>query len=143
LSNLIICSFLTPFIINFIHDKYYPTKAINSDSSFLQTFLTLIKIYLLYLLVLCLLIPFYFIPFIGSLLVLAPNYWLFSKTLVLDVGESIFSKETLKVIQKERKQEIRAIIIPLFGLNLFPLLNFFIPFFALIALAHLFFTLKS
>ncbi|WP_104721576.1 EI24 domain-containing protein [Helicobacter mesocricetorum] len=142
-SNLILCSFLTPFIIGFIHDKHYPTKVIHSDSSFLQTSLTLLKMHLLYLLILCLLIPLYFIPLIGSLLILIPNYWLFSKVLILDVGENIFNKATFKEIQKNYKQEIRSIIIPLFGLSLLPLLNFFIPFFALIALTHLLFRFKS
>lgn len=143
LSNLILCSFLTPFIIGFIHNKHYPTKTINSNSSLLQTSLTLLKIYFLYLLMLCLLIPLYFVPFIGSLVILIPNYWLFSKTLVLDAGESILDKNALKEIQKTHKQEIRSIVIPLFALSLLPLLNFFTPFFALIALAHLLFTLKS
>lgn len=143
LSNLILCSFLTPFIIGFIHNKHYPTKTINSNSSLLQTSLTLLKIYFLYLLMLCLLIPLYFVPFIGSLVILIPNYWLFSKTLVLDAGESILDKNTLKEIQKTHKQEIRSIVIPLFTLSLLPLLNFFTPFFAFIALAHLLFILKS
>ncbi len=143
LSNLILCSFLTPFIIGFIHNKHYPTKTINSNSSLLQTSLTLLKIYFLYLLMLCLLIPLYFVPFIGSLVILIPNYWLFSKTLVLDAGESILDKNTLKEIQKTHKQEIRSIVIPLFTLSLLPLLTFLPPFFALIALAHLLFILKS
>lgn len=142
-SNLILCSFLTPFIINFIHNKHYPTKTIDGNSSLLQTSLTLLRIYLLYLLMLCLLIPLYFIPFIGSLVILIPNYWLFSKTLVLDVGENILDNKLFKEIQKTHKQEIRSIVMPLFALSLLPLLNFFTPFFALIALAHLLFTIKS
>ena len=46
-------------------------------------------------------------------------------------------------IKKTYKTSIRSLILPLYGLSLIPFLNFFIPFFALAALTHLFFTIKQ
>ncbi|WP_300972338.1 EI24 domain-containing protein, partial [Helicobacter rodentium] len=89
------------------------------------------------------LLPLYFVPFIGSFVILLPNYWLFSKTLVADVGEGIFEKKQLKQIKREQKSKIRGITLPLYGLSLIPILGFFAPVFALTTLAHLFFDLKN
>ncbi len=143
ISNLIICSFLTPFVINFIHKKHYSNLSIQADTSLISSIFSLIFTYLFYALFLILLIPFYFIPFIGTLLILLPNYWLFSKTLISDVGENIFSQKEFKEIKKNHKTPIRNLILSLYGLSLIPFLNFFIPLFSLIALSHLFFHIKG
>lgn len=143
LSNLIICSFLTPLVVNFIHKRHYQNIQIAPDTSLFSSILSLVWIYLAYGFFLLILIPFYFIPFVGTLFVLLPNYWLFSKTLSQDVGENIFKKTEFKTIKKTYKTSIRSLILPLYGLSLIPFLNFFIPFFALAALTHLFFTIKQ
>ena len=143
LSNLIICSFLTPLVVNFIHKRHYQNIQIAPDTSLFSSILSLVWIYLVYGFFLLILIPFYFIPFVGTLFVLLPNYWLFSKTLSQDVGENIFKKTEFKTIKKTYKTSIRGLILPLYGLSLIPFLNFFIPFFALAALTHLFFTIKQ
>lgn len=143
LLTLIICSFLAPFVVNFVRNKHYPTTSLDGDTSTIASILSLIGVYLLYLFFLILLLPFYFIPFVGSFVILLPNFWLFSKTLVADVGEGIFNKNTLKHIKQEQKGRIRSVTLPLYGLSLIPIIGFFAPVFALTTLSHLFLSLKS
>lgn len=143
LLTLIICSFLAPFVVNFVRNKHYPSHSLDGNTSMVVSLFSLFGIYLLYLLFLILLLPLYFVPFVGSFVILLPNYWLFSKTLVADVGEGIFEKKQLKQIKKEQKSKIRSITLPLYGLSLIPILGFFAPVFALATLSHLFFNLKN
>ncbi len=143
LLTLIICSFLAPFVVNFVRNKHYPVAVLDGNTNTIVSLLSLTGVYLLYLFFLILLLPFYFVPFVGSFVVLLPNFWLFSKTLIADVGEGIFAKNELKRIKVEQKNKIRSVILPLYGLSLIPILGFFVPVFALTTLAHLFFNLKS
>ncbi|MDE5592015.1 MAG: EI24 domain-containing protein [Helicobacter sp.] len=142
LSNLIICIFLTSSITNFIHKTYYPSKTLHNPSFFSSTF-SFLKTYSIYFLSILIFAPFYFIPFLGVLIILTLNYWLFSKNLILDSAENIFTKKELQEFQKENSATIKIITIPLYGLSLIPFLNFFASIFGIIALVHLFFTLKN
>ncbi|WP_298495923.1 EI24 domain-containing protein [Helicobacter sp. UBA3407] len=143
LLTLTICSFLAPFVVHFVRNKHYPTCPLEGNTSTLVSLFSLLGVYLLYLLFLVLLLPLYFVPFIGSFVILLPNFWLFSKTLVADVGEGIFEKKELKRIKLEQKSRIRNVVLPLYGLSLIPIIGFFAPVFALTTLAHLFLNLKS
>lgn len=143
LLTLIICSFLAPFVVNFVRNQHYPTASLDGNTNTIISLLSLFGIYLLYFLFLVLLLPFYFVPFVGSFVILLPNFWLFSKTLVADVGEGIFEKHELKRIKSEQKSQIRNVTLPLYGLSLIPIVGFFVPVFALTTLTHLFFHLKS
>lgn len=143
LSNLIICAFLAEKVVKFVHRTYYSHVPMEGNQSSFGVVLFLIKTYLLYFFFLVLLIPLYFIPFVGAFVVLFPNYWLFKKTLIADVGDMIFSKNHLKVAQENSKKDLRKLTISLYALSLIPLLNFFIPFYALLGLSHFFFDVKS
>lgn len=143
LLTLIICSFLAPFVVNFVRNKHYPNCTLEGNTNLISSLLSLLGIYLLYLLFLVFLLPLYFVPFIGSFVILLPNFWLFSKTLVADVGEGIFEKNQLKQVKLEQKGKIRSVTLPLYGLSLIPILGFFAPVFALTTLAHLFLNLKD
>lgn len=143
LLTLMICSFLAPFVINFVHNKHYPSTSLDGNTSMIVSLFSLLGVYILYLFFLVILLPFYFIPFIGSFVILLPNFWLFSKTLVADVGEGIFEKGELKQIKSEQKSKIRSVVLPLYGLSLIPVVGFFAPVFALTTLTHLFLSLKN
>ena len=143
LSNLAFCAILTPYVVYYVHKTHYATLPLCNDFHLLDTLFFLLKTYLLYFVFLLLLLPFYFIPFLGALLILLPNYWLFAKTLMMDAGESIFTKQGFKEILHSHKGKIRSFVIPLYALSLVPILNFFIPFYALLVLVHLFFYFKT
>lgn len=143
LSNLAFCGFLTPFVVSYVHKTHYEANPLFDDFGIVHILFFLLKTYLLYFLFLLLLLPFYFIPFLGALLILFLNYWLFYKTLAMDAGERIFTKEKFRGALMLYKNKIRGVVLPLYGLSLIPILNFFIPFYALIVLVHLFFYLQS
>ncbi|CAM2941274.1 EI24 domain-containing protein [Helicobacter burdigaliensis] len=143
LSNLVICAFLAEKVVKFVHRTYYSNLAMEGNQSIFGVVFFLFKAYLLYFFILVLLIPLYFIPFVGAFVMLFPSYWIFKKTLIADVGDMIFEKNSLKKAQEENKKELRKLAISLYALSLIPFLNFFIPFYALLGLSHFFFDVKN
>ncbi|TLD81226.1 hypothetical protein LS70_008010 [Helicobacter sp. MIT 11-5569] len=142
LVSLAISAFVAPYVVRFIRDSHYPQCSLDGKAKLVTSLLGLFGIYVLYFLALILLLPVYFIPFVGGFVMLLPTYWLFFKTTLGDVGEEIFTKETLKLVKKTQKGRIQSVMLPLFGINLIPVIGFFSPVFALSVLAHLFFDIK-
>ena len=143
LTSLLVCAFVTPYVVRYIRDLHYPTHSIDGNANLWITLLWLLGVYARYVLFWLVLIPLCFIPFVGGFIMLIPGYWLFSKTMVTDVGETIFKKEIFKDLKITQKSKIRSTILPLFGISLIPIIGFFSPVFALGVLTHLFFDIKS
>lgn len=141
LSNLIICSFLSPLVVKYIKDKHYRDMELFDDSSFLSIF-SLLKLYISYLFMLLVCIPIYFIPVLGVCVLLFINYFFFVKCIVFDVGSLIFGISSLKQIESNNKSSIRILGGLLYGISFIPFLNFIVPFFSLIAFSHLLFAKK-
>ena len=142
LISLLVCAFITPYVVRYIRDLHYQECSIDGDANFFVSLVWLFGVYARYILFLFILLPFYFMPFVGGFLMLIPGYWLFSKTMIADVGETIFKKERFKDLREAQKNKIRSAIIPLFGISLIPFVGFFSPVYALSVLAHLFFDIK-
>lgn len=143
LTSLLICAFITPYVVRYIRDLHYQTHSIDGNENLFISLLWLLGVYVRYVLFWLVLIPLYFVPFVGGFAMLIPGYWLFSKTMVADVGTTIFGKNTFKSIRGTQSNKIRSVILPLFGINLIPIIGFFSPVFALSVLTHLFFDIKS
>lgn len=141
-SNLIVCSFLAPLVVKHTKDKHYGSIELLEDSNLVSIF-SLLKIYVLYLFVLLVCIPIYFIPVLGACVLLFINYWFFTKCVVFDVGSIIVGVSNLKQIESNNKRDIRILGGLLYGASLIPFLNFVVPFFSLIVFSHLIFTKKS
>ncbi|WP_299546171.1 EI24 domain-containing protein [uncultured Helicobacter sp.] len=142
LISLLVCAFVTPYVVRYIRDLHYAECSIDGNANFFVALLWLFGVYVCYVLFLLALLPFYFVPFVGGFVLLIPSYWLFSKTMIADVGETIFNKEVFKDLKTTQKGKIRSAIIPLFGINLIPFIGFFSPVYALSVLTHLFFDMK-
>ncbi|MBX7491014.1 EI24 domain-containing protein [Helicobacter turcicus] len=142
LISLLVCAFVTPYVVRYIRDLHYQKCSIEGNMSSIMSLLWLVSVYLCYGLFLLMLLPFYFVPFIGGFVMLLPSYWLFSKTMITDVGTTIFKKDTFKSVKTIQKGKIRSVVLPLFGISLIPILGFFSPVYALSVLTHLFFDIK-
>lgn len=142
LISLLVCAFVTPYVVRYIRDLHYQGCSIDGNMSLVVSLLWLVGVYLCYGLFLLVLLPFYFVPFVGGFVMLIPSYWLFSKTMTADVGTTIFKKDAFKVVRVAQKGKIRSAILPLFGISLIPVLGFFSPVYALSVLTHLFFDIK-
>lgn len=143
LVSLAISAFVAPYVVRFIRDSHYPQCRLDGKVKLTTSFVKLFGLYILYFLALALLLPAYFIPFVGGFIMLFPTYWLFFKTMLSDVGEEIFTKDALKHIKKTQKGRIQSVMLPLFAINLIPILGFFSPVFVLSVLAHLLLDIKS
>lgn len=143
LTLMLINAFLTPFVVQFIHKQHYSSILIQPDTAFFVSLLFLIISYVIYAMLFLCLLPFYFIPPIWIIGITFLNYWLFSKILLQDVGENIFSQQEFTHTKQIHKNAIRSLIIPLFLLSLIPFVSFFVPLFSSIALTHLFFHIKG
>ncbi|QOQ98235.1 EI24 domain-containing protein [Helicobacter winghamensis] len=142
LISLSVCAFVTPYVARYIRDLHYQECSIEGNANTFVVLLWLFGVYVCYALFLLALLPLYFIPFVGGFVMLIPSYWLFSKTMIADVGETIFKKEAFKELKKTQKGKVRSAVIPLFLINLIPIVGFFSPVYALSVLAHLFFDIK-
>lgn len=141
-TNLVICSFLSPLLVRHVMMKHYPESSIKEDTSFRVTF-ELLKIYFVYFIALTLCAPVYFIPIAGSIVLLLINYIFFVKSILFDVGSMVLPINELKQFRQTHKKDIRNLGVFIYLLGLMPIVNFIIPFFALIAFSHLFFSRKE
>lgn len=143
LTLMLINALLTPFVVKFIYKRHYASILIAPDTSLFLSLLYLVTPYILYGIFFLFLLPLYFIPILWIVGITLLNYWLFSKRLIQDVGENIFSKAELIHIKQTHKKPIRNLVITLFLLSLIPFVGFFVPLFASVALSHLFFHIKG
>lgn len=80
--NVFASIFYTPLVVSYLHQKYYPHVVLEEFGSILFSIKYFLKSLILMLVLLALLTPFYFIPFIGVFGVffsIIPHF-LFSKT---------------------------------------------------------------
>lgn len=166
-SNLIICSIVSPFVIDYVAQKHFaindishlPHTAPSINSSIeakgvlrgllfwgvyaLKVLLENLKILALYVLFVLVCIPLYFIPFVGWLIFFIPSFWLFYSQLNLDVASILWSdKEARKHTLSPYKKQIFSAVLPLYLVGLVPFLGFFIPVFSYVVFAHLFLSIK-
>ncbi len=143
LLSLLICAFVAPYVVRFVRNRHYPQCTLDGGGGIFASLLYLLGIYLLYLVSLVLLIPLYFVPFVGGVLMLFPGFWLYRQTMLLDVGGEIFKRDVLKNVKKQQKSRIFRVVLMLFGLSLIPIVGFFTTVYALSVLSHLCFDIKD
>lgn len=70
LVSYAICAFLAPYIVRFIQSRHYTQLQIEGNYGIFATFFSILKAYCIFIIFLFLLLPLYFIPFIGGFILL-------------------------------------------------------------------------
>ncbi len=141
--QMIFSIFYAPFIVSFVHNKYYSHITREEALSFIESIIYFLKIVALLLFFMILCIPVYFIPFVGHIVFFVIFFIFFKNTITLDVAAAIFCKKDYMFFLSFYKKEIWVFTLSLYILSLIPIVNFFVLIFQIAAFTHFVFSCKE
>ncbi|MCQ2938380.1 EI24 domain-containing protein [Helicobacter pylori] len=144
--NVFVSIFYTPLVVSYLHQKYYPHVVLEDFGSILFSIKYFLKVLILMLVLLALLTPFYFIPFIGVFGVffsIVPHFLFFKNTMSLDIASMIFNHQSYQNLLKQHRLKHYRFSFFCYLFSLIPFFNFFATLLQTLMLAHYFFILKE
>ncbi|MCQ2727877.1 EI24 domain-containing protein [Helicobacter pylori] len=144
--NVFASIFYTPLVVSYLHQKYYPHVVLEEFGSILFSIKYFLKALILMLVLLALLTPFYFIPFIGVFGVffsIIPHFLFFKNTMSLDIASAIFNHQSYQNLLKQHRLKHYRFSFFCYLFSLIPFFNFFATLLQTLMLTHYFFILKE
>ncbi|WP_033776987.1 EI24 domain-containing protein [Helicobacter pylori] len=144
--NIFASIFYTPLVVSYLHQKYYPHVVLEEFGSILFSIKYFLKALILMLVLLALLTPFYFIPFIGVFGVffsIIPHFLFFKNTMSLDIASTIFNHQSYQNLLKQHRLKHYRFSFFCYLFSLIPFFNFFATLLQTLMLAHYFFIFKE
>ncbi|MGL2528819.1 EI24 domain-containing protein [Helicobacter pylori] len=144
--NVFASIFYTPLVVSYLHQKYYPHVVLEEFGSILFSIKYFLKALILMLVLLALLTPFYFIPFIGVFGVffsIIPHFLFFKNTMGLDIASMIFNHQSYQNLLKQHRLKHYRFSFFCYLFSLIPFFNFFATLLQTLMLTHYFFILKE
>ncbi|WRE97287.1 EI24 domain-containing protein [Helicobacter pylori] len=144
--NVFASIFYTPLVVSYLHQKYYPHVVLEEFGSILFSIKYFLKTLILMLVLLALLTPFYFIPFIGVFGVffsIIAHFLFFKNTMSLDIASMIFNHQSYQNLLKQHRLKHYRFSFFCYLFSLIPFFNFFATLLQTLMLAHYFFILKE
>ena len=140
---IIIIGFLTPAIIRVVHRRHYSEIALNSYGNILTSSLFLAKTLFITLILFFTMIPLYFIPVVGWIIINIPFYYFFHKMINYDVSSSMMGKKSFNLIKLENANTLRLKSLFLYLISLVPGLILITTSWYIIYMAHSYFKLMK
>ncbi|WRA35065.1 EI24 domain-containing protein [Helicobacter pylori] len=144
--NIFASIFYTPLVVSYLHQKYYPHVVLEEFGSILFSIKYFLKALILMLVLLALLTPFYFIPFIGVFGVffsIIAHFLFFKNTMSLDIASMIFNYQSYQNLLKQHRLKHYRFSFFCYLFSLIPFFNFFTTLLQTLMLVHYFFILKE
>ncbi|EMH42150.1 hypothetical protein HMPREF1431_01303 [Helicobacter pylori GAMchJs106B] len=144
--NVFASIFYTPLVVSYLHQKYYPHVVLEEFGSIFFSIKYFLKALILMLVLLALLTPFYFIPFIGAFGVffsIIPHFLFFKNTMSLDIASIIFNYQSYQNLLKQHRLKHYRFSFFCYLFSLIPFFNFFATLLQTLMLTHYFFVLKE
>ncbi|EMH24752.1 EI24 domain-containing protein [Helicobacter pylori] len=144
--NVFASIFYTPLVVSYLHQKYYPHVVLEEFGSILFSIKYFLKVLILMLVLLALLTPFYFIPFIGVFGVffsIIPHFLFFKNTMSWDIASMIFNHQSYQNLLKQHRLKHYRFSFFCYLFSLIPFFNFFATLLQTLMLTHYFFILKE
>ncbi|WQV06296.1 EI24 domain-containing protein [Helicobacter pylori] len=141
--NIFASIFYTPLVVSYLHQKYYPHVVLEEFGSILFSVKYFLKSLLFMLLLLAVLTPFYFIPFIGIFFSIIPHFLFFKNTMSLDIASAIFNPQSYQKLQQQHRLKHYRFAFFCYLFSLIPFFNFFATLLQTLMLTHYFFILKE
>ncbi|GAA7672043.1 EI24 domain-containing protein [Helicobacter pylori] len=144
--NVFASIFYTPLVVSYLRQKYYPHVVLEEFGSILFSIKYFLKALILMLVLLALLTPFYFIPFIGVFGVffsIIPHFLFFKNTMSLDIASMIFNHQSYQNLLKQHRLKHYRFSFFCYLFSLIPFFNFFATLLQTLMLTHYFFILKE
>lgn len=139
LFAMIITGFMTDTLVKVVHDKHYPHTTYEGHGTMTGMIWQLTKFALLMLLLLIVTFPLLFIPLINVVWFWLIGFVFFRYAIVLDVGQVILPEALFHKLKPMTNWEPTGAVGVIYFLSVFPIISFFAPVLAVIALAHYYF----
>ncbi len=133
---IFIIGFLTPSIMKELQKRHYHDVALEGHGNVVTGIFHSIKYVMIMFVLLIVLIPFYFIPFVNIIAVNLPFYYLFHKFYMLDVTTTAMTKEQTKKMFFFKGNQLRMHTLMLYFLSMVPFAALITPVFNVIVLSH-------
>ena len=133
---IVVIGFLTPFVVKILHKKYYSHITLSKSMSSVLTMSMSIGVFLRFLGLFLVSIPFMFIPLFNLLAINGPFFYLFHRMLLIDVGSSMMNKEEFLVFKSRNKWQLFGANFGFFMLSLIPFLGLFLQLLFVIYITH-------
>lgn len=117
---IIIIGFLTPAIVRVVYAQHYKHLELHGYGNLLTSLFFLFKTLFITIILFFMMIPLYFVPAVGIVILNIPFYYFFHKMLTYDVSSSMMSKKMYKIIKIEGANEIRIKTLMLYLISLIP-----------------------
>ncbi|AJC91989.1 putative membrane protein (EI24 domain) [Campylobacter subantarcticus LMG 24377] len=135
--TMLIISFLTPYIVKKINQKYY-NHLIKKEVHFLEVLLKSFKFLFIFCLLLAVATFLLIIPFVSIVIYYAVFYYLFHKLLLLDVLSNVLDQSSFDSFYKNSSPlYFKISTLVFFTLSSIPLFGLFLQVFYVIFLTHL------
>ncbi|WRA08986.1 EI24 domain-containing protein [Helicobacter pylori] len=141
--NIFASIFYTPLVVSYLHQKYYPHVVLEEFGSILFSIKYFLKSLAFMLLLLAVLTPLYFIPFIGVFFSIIPHFLFFKNTMSWDIASMIFNHQSYQNLFKQHRLKHYRFSFFCYLFSLIPFFNFFATLLQTLMLAHYFFILKE
>ncbi|WP_033617902.1 EI24 domain-containing protein [Helicobacter pylori] len=141
--NIFASIFYTPLVVSYLHQKYYPHVVLEEFGSILFSIKYFLKSLLFMLLLMAVLTPFYFIPFVGIFFSIIPHFLFFKNTMSLDIASAIFNPQSYQKLQQQHRLKHYRFAFFCYLFSLIPFFNFFATLLQTLMLTHYFFILKE
>ncbi len=141
--NIFASIFYTPLVVSYLHQKYYSHVVLEEFGSILFSVKYFLKSLLFMLLLLAVLTPFYFIPFVGIFFSIIPHFLFFKNTMSLDIASTIFNSQSYQKLQQQHRLKHYRFAFFCYLFSLIPFFNFFATLLQTLMLTHYFFILKE
>lgn len=139
LFAMIVTGFMTDSLVKAVHDKHYPHTEYHGHGSMLGMIWKLVKFGLLILLLLIVTFPLLFVPLINVVWFWLIGFLFFRYAVVLDVGQVILPEALFRRLKPLTNWPPTFAVGVLYALSVFPIISFFAPVLAVIALSHYYF----
>ena len=133
---ILIIGFLTPAIMRELQRRHYPEIPLEEHGNIITTLFHSLRYVMIMFLLLFVMIPLYFIPFVNIIAINIPFYYLFHKFYMLDVSTTAMTKEQYKQMMYFDKTKVRGTSLTLFLLSMIPFAALITPVFNVIVLGH-------
>ncbi len=125
LCNLFFSLFYTPLIVRYVHNKDFSFIKLNPFGSMWGDTLSFVKDLCMFIALLIVCIPLYFIPICGTFIPLIIGFFFFKRRTFYDVGSYIMDKAQFDALQSQKFQNYICALLS-FLPSLIPFISFFL-----------------
>lgn len=134
---LLVAGFLTPIATKHLNLKYYHYNK-TDEISILKSTKLMLGIFLKFLLILLVSIPFLFVPIVNFFIINIPFFYLYYKFMLIDVGSNALSKKDFEILWlKDGGNSFKISCLLFYLVSLLPFLGLFLQLFFVIFLSNL------